>query len=488
MHDDPPGPPPEPADPESPRYLPGLRGRLARRPDYQRLVLVVALFGAASGSYPVTVLSASLPRIADDLGTTDDTIAWVIAAPLLAFAVATPIAGKIGDLYGHRRTYLTSFAIGTVLAFTTALAWDTASLIVLRTLAQAAKAAAGPSAMAMIIATYPRRERARALGIWAGVIALSPALGVVTGGPLIEWLGWRMLFAVQGGIVLLALLAALPVVPETEARPGVRFDLSGAASLGAGVGGLLLGVNRGIAWGWDHPAVLTGLLVAPSGLALFARIQTSSAHPLLPPALLRRPAFTMPMLAQAVMQAGYMGAMVMAPFLLERRWGYRPTVIGLLMLPRPLSFALAARLGGAHDPQHGAQRVAVSGILVFAGAMVVAGIGAERRWLPVFLAGAALAGAGSGYIRATVANAVTRAAGDENLGIAGGSLNMLQQIGAALGITVLTALLGDSVSGGRFLALHLLAAGLALVAAGLAARIGRVPPASPGGPGAPAQP
>ena len=106
----------------------------------------------------------------------------------------------------------------------------------------------------------------------------------------------------------------------------------------------------------------------------------------------------------------------------------------------------------------------------------------------MFLAGAALSGAGSGYIRATVANAVTRAAGDENLGIAGGSLNMLQQIGAALGITVLTALMGDSVSGGRFLALHLLAAGLALVAAGLAARIGRVPAASPGGPDAPAQP
>jgi MFS family permease len=115
----------------------------------------------------------------------------------------------------------------------------------------------------------------------------------------------------------------------------------------------------------------------------------------------------------------------------------------------------------------------VSGILVFTVAMVIAGIGAERRWLPMFILGAALAGAGSGYIRATVANAVTRAAGDENLGIAGGSLNMLQQIGAALGITVLTALMGDSISGDRFLALHLVAAGMGLIAAGLASRIGR---------------
>ena len=114
----------------------------------------------------------------------------------------------------------------------------------------------------------------------------------------------------------------------------------------------------------------------------------------------------------------------------------------------------------------------VSGVLVFAAAMVVAGIGAERRWVPMFIAGAALAGAGSGCIRATVANAATRAAGDENPCIAGGSLNMLQQIGAALGISALTALIADSVSGDRFLALHLLAAGLASLPPASQARSG----------------
>ncbi len=208
------------------------RARIRQRGDYQRLVLITALFGAAAGSYPVTVLSASLPRIADDLGAADSTITWVIAAPLLAFAVVTPIIGKVGDLYGHRRTYLVSFALGTVLAFATALAWDTTSLIVLRTVAQAAKAAAGPSAMAMILSTFPRRERTRALGTWAVVVALSPALGVVTGGPLIEWIGWRALFVVQGTTVLIALVGALFIVPETPRRTGIRFDLPGAVTHG----------------------------------------------------------------------------------------------------------------------------------------------------------------------------------------------------------------------------------------------------------------
>ena len=457
------------------RWLSRTRERIRRRPDYRRLVLITALFGTAAGSYPVTVLSASLPHIARDLGTTDDIITWVIAAPMLAFAVITPIIGKIGDLYGHRRTYLVSFSLGTVLALATSLAWGITSLIVLRTLAQAAKAASGPSAMAMILSVFPQRDRTRALGIWAAVVALSPAVGVVTGGPLVEWLGWRILFVVQGLTVGLALLAALLVAPETPRRSGIRFDVPGAITLGIGVSGLLLAINRGISWGWTNPIVLVAATLAPMSLGLFVAVENRSNAPLLPPALLRRRAFTRPMTSQAVLQSGYMGAMVMAPFLLERRWGFRPTIIGLVMLPRPLSFALCARLGGHHDPKHGARRVAVTGMLVFAFAMVLAGVGAQQRWLPMFLSGAMLAGAGSGYIRPTVANSVTAAAGDADIGIAGGSMNMLQQIGAAVGITVLTALMADSLSGTRFLLLHLAAAGTGLVAAWLALGIEDTP-------------
>jgi len=460
------------------RWLSRTRERIRRRPDYRRLVLITALFGTAAGSYPVTVLSASLPHIARDLGTTDDIITWVIAAPMLAFAVITPIIGKIGDPYGHRRTYLVSFSLGTVLALATSLAWGITSLIVLRTLAQAAKAASGPSAMAMILSVFPQRDRTRALGIWAAVVALSPAVGVVTGGPLIEWLGWRILFVVQGLTVGLALLAALLVAPETPRRSGIRFDVPGAITLGIGVSGLLLAINRGISWGWTNPIVLVAATLAPMSLGLFVAVENRSNAPLLPPALLRRRAFTRPMTSQAVLQSGYMGAMVMAPFLLERRWGFRPTIIGLVMLPRPLSFALCARLGGHHDPKHGARRVAVTGMLVFAFAMVLAGVGAQQRWLPMFLSGAMLAGAGSGYIRPTVANSVTAAAGDADIGIAGGSMNMLQQIGAAVGITVLTALMADSLSGTRFLLLHLAAAGAGLVAAWLALGIEDTPTGS----------
>ena len=193
--------------------------------------------------------------------------------------------------------------------------------------------------------------------------------------------------------------------------------------------------------------------------------------PLLPPDLMAKSDFTTPIAVQAVLQAAYMGAMIIAPFLLERRWGFRPTVIGLLMLPRPLAFAVAARLGGNHDLDKGARRISITGSLVFAIAMLIAGIGAQQKCLLIFILGAGLAGAGSGYIRATIANAATSAAGDQDLGVAGGSLNMLQMVGGTIGITLATAMLGTSTSGSRFMAIHLAAGMTALLAAFLATKM-----------------
>ena len=363
------------------------RKKLSKRPDYPKVVLFSALFGTATSSYPVTVLSASLPRVAQDLGTSDDSVTWVLAAPLLAFAVITPIAGKLGDLHGHRRTYLGSFLLGGVLALLTALSWNVGSLIFMRTLAQAATAAAGPSAMAIILSVYGRKERSKALGLWMAVVAVSPAIGVVTGGPLIEWLGWRTLFVVQGLLVIVALLIGARTLPETEKQSDVSFDIPGALTLGIGVGGILIAVNRGIVWGWEHPIVISAVVISPLALLAFRTIENRTKMPLLPPDLMAKSDFTTPIAVQAVLQAAYMGAMIIAPFLLERRWGFRPTVIGLLMLPRPLAFAVAARLGGNHDLDKGARRISITGSLVFAIAMLIAGIGAQQKWLLIFILG-----------------------------------------------------------------------------------------------------
>ena len=219
------------------------------------------------------------------------------------------------------------------MALLTSLSWNVGSLIFMRTLAQAATAAAGPSAMAIILSVYGRKERSKALGLWMAVVAVSPAIGVVTGGPLIEWLGWRTLFVVQGMLVIIALLIGARTLPETDKQPDISFDIPGALTLGIGVGSLLIAVNRGIVWGWTHPVVISAALISPLALIAFRTVENRTKMPLLPPELMAKPNFTIPIAVQAVLQAAYMGAMIIAPFLLERRWGFRPVSYTHLTLP-----------------------------------------------------------------------------------------------------------------------------------------------------------
>ena len=143
-----------------------------------RTVQVVALTGVACSSFTITVLSAALATIADDLNSSVSTVTWVIAAPLLAFAVFTPMAGKLGDLHGHRRMYLIGFSGAAFFSLLTATAGSACTLIGFRVLAQAFSASTGPSALAIMMSVFPEDRRTHVAGTWSAVLAASPAIGV----------------------------------------------------------------------------------------------------------------------------------------------------------------------------------------------------------------------------------------------------------------------------------------------------------------------
>ena len=135
-----------------------------------RVVQVVALTGVACSSFTITVLSAALATIADDLDSSVSVVTWVIAGPLLAFAVFTPMAGKLGDLHGHRRMYLIGFAGAAVFSLLTAVASSAAMLIALRVAAQGFAASTGPSALAIMMSVFSEERRTRVAGTWSAVL------------------------------------------------------------------------------------------------------------------------------------------------------------------------------------------------------------------------------------------------------------------------------------------------------------------------------
>ncbi len=442
------------------------RSRFGDWPNYRWAVLGLTMAGIASTSFPVTVLSASLPEIADDLHTSESAVSWVQTAPLIAMAVGTPIAGKLGDLYGHRRLYLWGYALATGFTVLTALSWSVGALVAMRTLAQLIGAATLPASMAIIMTVFDRRERAVALGYWSAVTALSPAIGVAFGGFLVDAFGWRTIFYVQAVPSMIALLAAFPLLPSTPRKPEVRFDLCGAVSLGLGVAGLLMAINRGPAWGWDHPLVAAGLAVGPVALAVFAVVERQTSDPLFPLEFLRRRGFLIPSLVTFLGHMAYMGTLVVAPFMLERTFGIiEVSRISAALIARPVGFSVGAWYAGRMERRLGGRTIMVAGALMLSAALAGTGASVQAGWLAGVIVLLFASGVGHGTIRPAAVTRVANSVDDADLGVATGSLQMIGHIGAATGITIMITVLGPSGSSERFMAVYLLAAAIASMSA-----------------------
>ncbi len=404
---------------------------------YPWLVLAVALTGLFSVGFTITILSVSIPAIADDLGSTDSTLTWVITGPLLAYAVVGPAAGKLGDLFGSRRMYLLSLFGVMVFAGLTALAWSAGALIAFRVLGAAVGAATGPSSLAMINKLFPPERRAQALGYWSLVAAGGPVIGVVAGGPIVETFGWRWIFIAQVPITLVALFVGFLVLPETDRRTDVRFDLGGSVLLGLGVGSLLYGLNRGPVSGWSEPQVVVAFVLCPAFLLGFVWWERRIDHPLIPLEYFRRRNFAFPIANQFFANFAYMGGFVITPLLLQDVMGYSQTKTGLLSIARPLAFSIAGPVAGYLATRVGERKNAVFGSLLIVASMLgLATVGPGSTDL-VIMAALALSGVGMGTAAPAMAASVANAVRDRDLGVATAAQQMMAQVGVVSGIQIL---------------------------------------------------
>jgi EmrB/QacA subfamily drug resistance transporter len=400
-------------------------------------VLVVALVGLFTVSVTITLLAVSLVDIAKDIGSDETTLSWVITGPMLAFGVVGPAFGKAGDMWGHKKVFLVGLAGAGVFAFATAVAWDATSLIIFRTLSASFGAATAPPAMAIINRMFDTEQRVKALGYFSLVSAGAPVLGVVIGGPLVEAIGWRVIFLIQAPLCFVALLVALVRMPETERGERSKFDVAGSVLLAVGITSCLLAVNRGSIWGWTSPGVIGGFGVGLAALSLFVAAERRAEYPLVPLSWLRRRNVTGPLASTFFANFAYMGGFILTPVLLEEGLGYSTAFVGLLIIARPLAFSITAPVAG-YATVRVRERVAgmAGAAVIFVSMMMLGMIDADST--STFIAAAlAMSGVGLGIsapaMTATVANAVA----DEDLGVAAAVQQLMTQVGAVVGIQVM---------------------------------------------------
>ena len=420
---------------------------------YPRRLLLTVIAGIIVFSSSMTIVSASLPTMAEDLDSTESFLAWSVTGLFLVMAVGTPILGRLGDVYGHRRLFLAGsivLGVGTVLCgiAPTAFAFVAARMVV-----GLGIAATFPTAMALIMDAYPTHRRSEAMGWFQMAMTGAPVMGLVIGGPLIDLFGWRVLFAVLAPISLVGTTLAWKVIrPADRSDDGdeVTIDWSGAATLGLATLAFLIFLERGAAAGFGDPLALVLALVAIASLSAFVRIERSVTQPMLRLDYFRRRNFTGPLIANPLGQFAYMGGFVIAPLLLDELFGYIVSLIAFVLLARPLVFSVASPVGGRLATTVGERTMILTGSVLMVASMLAWVFGARWVNLPMILVGLVLSGLAMGLASPSFSTTVAAAVDEGDLGIANAMGSTVMNIGMLTGIQTMFLVLGDGRSPGDF--------------------------------------
>ena len=416
--------------------------RIARKVGLTRkwATLIVVLAGLFTTSSTITVLVVSLETIAQDLNSSVSVLNWSITGPMLAFGVVGPAYGKIGDLYGHKKVYVFGLLFAGLFALATVFAWNAPSMVFFRLMSAVCGSATGPAAMAYINRLFDPQERVRPMGLWSFTTAGAPVLGVVIGGPLVESIGWRMIFVIQAPLLLGASVLAWNLLPQTSRVKNVKFDIWGSVTLGVGATFVLLTINRGHAWGWTSPAIISFAVVAVVSLWIFVRVEQRVEAPLLPLSWLGNGNIVRPIVIQSLLNFAYMGGFIVVPQMLEKGLGMTAAHIGLLVIARPLTFSIIAPLASFFTMRVGER---VSGVIgatgILTSMLLLSSIRTGASDMLVIL-GLGLSGLGFGIAGPALTALVSNAVDDDSVGVAGAMQQLLSQMGAVLGSTVMISI------------------------------------------------
>ncbi len=430
---------------------------------YRRKLLGVVMLAVMAFGSLMTIVTVSLDEIAEDLDSSRATLTWMITGLMLAVAVVTPVAGKLGDIKGHRRMFLLGLAGGVITTGLSAVAWDATSMIAFRVLFGVTGAFVTPNGMALMMHAFGPERRATAMGWYQFAMTGAPTIGLVIGGPMIDVVGWRWIFVAFASVSAIALLVGYRMIQPTERQEGVSIDYLGAATLAGAVLAGLLALTRaserigsqGAADAVGDPMTLVLLAVSIVGIAAFVRVERRVPQPMLQLRYFGRRNFTLPMVSSALVQFAYMGGFVVTPALLGSVYGYSISAIALILAPRPGAFSIASPLGGYLASAMGEQRPIVLGGLCMVASMAAFALAARltgSTGLAVVIGGLVLSGVSAGISQPAVASMIVGAVDDHDVGIANGMGQQVMMIGIVSGIQTMNVFLGDDTSIERFTA------------------------------------
>jgi drug resistance transporter, EmrB/QacA subfamily len=407
--------------------------------------LIVLCTGMLMIVLDVTVVNVALSAIRDDLHFSEAGLAWVVNAYMIAFGGLLLLAGRLGDLLGRRRIFLTGLTVFTVASMACGLAQDKGVLIVARFVQGIGGALTSAVILGMIVTLFPEpREQARAIGAFAFVASAGGAVGLLAGGVLTQALDWHWIFFVNLPIGVATAALALRYVDRDEGT-GVNdgMDVLGVLTITAA---LMLGVYAIVGPastdGWTAPTTLWLGAGSIALLALFVVREQTAANPLVPLSIFRSRNVTGANLIQVAGAAGMFGIFFLGSLYLKGVLGYGALQIGLAFLPTTLLMAaLSVRYTEPLVTRFGARPVVVAGlVLITVGLVAFTRAPVDGGYVLHVLPPVALLGIGAGCAFPALMTLAMAGVRSQEAGLASGLVNTTAEVGAALGLAVLSTL------------------------------------------------
>jgi EmrB/QacA subfamily drug resistance transporter len=389
------------------------------------------------------VVNVAVPAIGRDLGAGVVALQWTLTGYLLTVAALLLLSGALADHFGRRRILAIGLLVMLVSSVLCAIAPSPGALIAARVAQGAGAAMVVPTSLALLNGTLRRQDRARAIGLWAGLATIGTTVGPYAGGWLVDHAGWRWIFLLNVPLILLALLA-LRSVPEggDEPRP-LSLDLAGAVLAMLGIGGVVFALTRGAAESWTDTAVVIAAVVGVGSLLALLSVERRVKAPMVRLSLFRSRQFD----AINVTTLLFYGALAAAGYLLviqcQLVLGWSAAQAGAVSIPNSLLFLALSPVSGALVARFGPRWLMTAGILaVGAGFVWVSGVRAGDAYAIALLPGILLQGLGLGLAVTPLTAAVLAAVDDADLGEASAVNDAASRIGGAVAIAAVPVLIG----------------------------------------------
>ncbi len=384
------------------------------------------------------ILNLALPAISNEFEASTSELLWTINAYILSFAALLLTMGAMGDRFGRKRMFLAGLFLFGISSLAAALSTSMIMLITCRAIMGAGGAIVFPQTLSIIRAIFPDpKERAQAIGIWAGVFALGYGIGPVIGGALLEHFEWYSIFVLNIPIAVIASAGGYMFIRESKDMDAPKLDITGAVLSIIGLFVFVYGIIKAGEENWTDPSVIAWLVSGALVMVFFAFWEKTVKHPMMPLEFFRNMSFTGANVAMTLVSFGMAALLFFLSQYLQSVQGYSPLAAAIRLLPCASIVFVAAMIAPQITRFIGVKLPVSIGVLIGGGGLFVLSFATTATSYPMILLAMCLLGIGFGFAWSPAADSVMGSLPEARAGIGSAMDGTTQQIGGALGVAIL---------------------------------------------------